>query len=169
MALSRAEQSQKDRARHAKQVARGVILSPSEQSTRDKAAHQKRMQPYYDLIAQEHREAMRKFWLSCLMWVAIIGVVGYGLKVWIDNEMIAANERNKVVQAKYAKWLAYRNANCKLAERMYGLATQNGKFHGSDNATVWKCNNGMQYVISENAENAIKRNQGSMGHIPNVQ
>lgn len=67
----------------------------------------------------------------------------------IANQYDSENfeEENKVMQAKYDKWVAYREKNCKLKEQLFGIRVGEGKFSHTANANSYECNNGMKYTI----------------------
>lgn len=101
-------------------------------------------------------------------WVIII-VLGLGMVSYVrytehQKEVIKDN----LVSTKWAKWVAYRDANCKPVEQMFGLVVGHGKFQSVDNATVYECTSGMRYLISRNAEQNILACRGDPAYIPDV-
>ena len=168
MALSREEQSRIDRARHADRLAKGLVPDPAVQSANDRAAHQRRMQPYYERRKQEERKEFLVGLMKFAFWIAVIAVI-IGL-FWREIEQDAQKRAayNVLVQAKYAKWNAYKHDNCKVVERMYGISTSSGKFHHNDNATVYECKDGLKHVIAQSTVEAIQDNRGSLERIPDV-
>lgn len=134
------------------------MQDPWAQSARDKAAHQARKE-------EAVRLAKRKSTIQWILWpTVVIGTCWF----FINGSNEAAERRNQAVQAKYSKWLAFRDTNCKVAEKAHGISVQSGKFASKDNATVYACNDGVKYVISESAEYDIRRGEGQLGHIPDI-
>jgi hypothetical protein len=136
------------------------IMSSSEQSRRDK-------EKFQSIIAAKNKAENRLFWLKCAGWaLAVAAMVGGCSAMFaVDNRL--AEERDAVVQAKYAKWVAYRDANCKVVEKLYGLSMASGKFSSNDNAVVYDCN-GVKYMMSARAEENIKKHEGDEDFIPEV-
>lgn len=98
------------------------------------------------------------------VWIVIFGTVGTA----IHNGLVKAENDQALVKAKYAKWLAYRDSSCVPIQQMLGIVVGEGKFAHEDNAMVWQCKNGMQYLISRNAEHNIGINNGQLDQIPTV-
>ncbi len=103
-----------------------------------------------------------------LFWVFIIvGGIG-GLIHLVQESNKEKDAEQAITMAKWNKWVAYRDANCKQVEQMKGLVVGQGKFATVDNATVWECTSGMRYLISENVEWRIRNYQGNSSFIPDV-
>lgn len=80
------------------------------------------------------------------------------------NDAIRVNETTKL----WNDWIAYRDANCHVTEKMFGLSETSGKFHQNDNATVYDCV-GVKYVIAESIENAAKSKDLQIWQIPKIE
>lgn len=138
-----------------------MSMSPMEQSARDKAAYRMRKADE----AEKARNDKRKTKGKIALWVAVL-VGGWLLIDHIDDKQAAAYDAQ--VQAKYAKWVAFREANCKVSEKVYGLSMTSGKFSSNDNAVVYECKDGIKYMMSQKVEEAIKAGHGNVSFIPEV-
>lgn len=138
-----------------------MSMSPMEQSARDKAAYRIRK-------AEEQANAKIAKWMYMSKWILFLAVL-VGAWIWIDHIHDTQEAAyNAEVEAKYAKWTAFRDANCKVVEKVYGLSMTSGKFSSNDNAVVYECNNGIKYMMSQAAEQAVKAGRGNASFIPEV-
>jgi hypothetical protein len=96
--------------------------------------------------------------------VIFFGFIGFTVYAFHEsNEQDA--QRAIETTKKWNQWLTYRDSNCKLVEKMYGLSETSGKFHQNDNATVYDCD-GIKYVIAESVEKAAKFGSLDYDQIP---
>jgi hypothetical protein len=139
------------------------LQQSASQSSQDRAAYKANRSQYQ--LERDHAEAVVFVSKSIAWFVGISLLVGF---FWYmsDQDAKRAAEYDKLVQAKYAKWITYRDQNCESFEKLFGVVVRDGKFSSNDNATKYSCKNGMIYTISENAELAINRNDGNLDHIP---
>lgn len=68
------------------------------------------------------------------------------------------------MQAKYDKWINYRNKNCQLTEQIFGMKTGSGKFTQNINANSYQCKNGMKYTLDVNKDSGKQLSED----IPNI-
>lgn len=87
--------------------------------------------------------------------------MAYGL----HDDNVQKEKRIAEVMPKWNAWLAYRDKNCKVSERIYGLSETSGKFHQNDNATVYDCGN-VRIVIAQSVENRAKTQDLYLDDIP---
>ena len=136
------------------------MLQSSTQSAHDKAQYER-------IVSAQRSAENRLFWLKCARWaLGIAAMMGGCVAIKAHDDRVAA-ENDALAQAKYAKWVAYRDANCKTIEKVYGLSMTSGKFSSNDNTVVYDCN-GVKYMMSARAEENIKQRQGNVEFIPNV-
>lgn len=134
------------------------MQNPWAQSVRDKAAYRARKE-------EEARLVKRRSTIQWLFWPTLIFSL-CGFAIYKSNE--DRDRNNQAVQAKYSKWLAYRDTNCTVAEKAHGISVQSGKFATKDNATVYACTDGVKYIISESSEQDIRRGIGQLDAIPDI-
>lgn len=113
-------------------------------------------------LESERLRAERRMEWGAVWFILLLFVIFGFFATRHDNEREEAD--NKVMQAKYDKWVAYRNKNCKLTEQLFGVKIGSGKFSRSTNANSYECKNGMKYTVE------VARDTGKeLSHdIPNV-
>lgn len=101
---------------------------------------------------------------SKISWIVGIVLLGLFLTYMTHVDNVRQEEESALINAKWNKWVAYRDLNCKVTEKLYGMPMQSGKSSYVDNATVYVCKDSMKYVVSQSVEE--KRN--SLDSIPEV-
>lgn len=118
----------------------------------EREQREKEMQAIYDQRfkekqAQERKESYKSFFKTTF-WVSLFAFPMY---VMIHNDNIAADKRQAELTVKLNAWNAYKDKNCTQVEKLYGMQMGSGKFRYVDNGTVYQCNNGMKYTLSDGA------------------
>ena len=72
----------------------------------------------------------------------------------IDSDKKKTDNEKVIATQKWNEWVSYRDKNCHVSEKLYGLSMTSGKFHQDDNATVYECNDGVKYVVAQSIESA---------------
>lgn len=125
-----------------------------------------KMQTLYDKRFKEKQAEERvEFYKSLfkgIFWVAVF-VVPVSIIVHHDN--IEAEQRQKVIDAKLNTWNSYKDKNCQLVEKIFGMQMGSGKFRYVDDGNVYQCKNGVKYTISDKAA----KGQMGLDSIPSIQ
>ena len=107
-------------------------------------------------------------WIGFAAWIVFwVLVVGLFTKAFHDDS-VRDKQREISTTNSWNDWLTYRDKNCKIVEKMYGLSETSGKFHQNDNAVVYECE-GIRYVIAESVENAAKSKSLQEWQIPKIE
>jgi hypothetical protein len=101
------------------------------------------------------------FWV--MFWIASAGMIWHAIHTDNLNDAKRAEETT----AQWNAWVAWRDANCHITERMIGLSETSGKFHQNDNATVYDCG-GVKYVVADSVEYAAKSKSLEYSQIPKL-
>lgn len=131
----------------------------------EREEREKEMQTLYDQRFKEKQAKERiQFYKSLfkgLFWVAVFAVP---VSILVHKGNIEEEKRQQLIDAKLNTWNTYKNKNCKEVEKLFGMQMGSGKFRYVDDGTVYQCNNGMKYTLSDKAA------KGEMGldSIPNV-
>lgn len=83
-----------------------------------------------------------------MLWVSVFAIP-FGMIIHNDN--VEADKRQVVLDAKLNAWNNYKSKNCKEVEKLFGMQMGSGKFRDVDDGTVYQCNNGMKYTLSNKA------------------
>lgn len=131
----------------------------------EREQREKEMQAMYDQRYQEKKAQQRKEFYKSLFkgtfWVSVI-VIPMSIIIHYDN--IDAEKRQAAVNEKLTAWNIYKDKNCKVVEKLYGMQMGSGKFTYVDNGTVYQCDNGLKYTLSDRAA----KGEGSIDSIPQV-
>ncbi len=95
-------------------------------------------------------------WISvsiAVMLLVLFGLSGYiVLVVEPKQERIMAND----VRQAWASWTVWRDQNCKLSEKEYGVQVGLGKGSYRDNAITYSCVGDVKYVINDSVGRAVQ-------------
>lgn len=94
--------------------------------------------------------------LPTLIGVIIIAMCVGRLGVAIHKDNIDAVQHANQVRPLWDKWVEFRDSNCHVTQRLYGISMSNGKFHYNDNMTSYECNNGVTYSVTRSVEEEVK-------------
>jgi hypothetical protein len=89
--------------------------------------------------------------LKIIAGLAFWASIFCGIAYCIHDDNVQSAILEKQARKEWSDWVVYRDANCRVVEKMYGFSESSGKFHQDDNATVYDCG-GMKYVVSESVE-----------------
>lgn len=112
----------------------------------------------------QHGVAMKEYiggFVATAIIVMFFGFIGFA----IHQSNIEDDQRAVETTKQWNEWVAWRDANCHVTERMIGLSETSGKFHQNDNATVYDCG-GMKYVVADSVERAAKSKSLDFSQIP---
>jgi hypothetical protein len=110
---------------------------------------------------------MIKDYISGILATSVLaGVIG--LFTCAIHQGNAEDDQREVETTKqWNAWVVWRDANCRVTERLVGLSESSGKFHQNDNATVYDCG-GVKYVIADSVEYAAKNKSLDFSQIPKL-
>lgn len=94
--------------------------------------------------------------------VAILLSIMVFIMVKQDNEI--NKQREIAIKKKWETWVTYRDKNCKLIEKLYGVNVPGTKMVSTDNANKYECKNGISYTIFESKDNG----NGGLNSIPTI-
>lgn len=109
-----------------------------------------------------------KGWVGAIVTILVLASMPSMIAYGLYDDSVRDKQREISTTKSWNKWLTYRDKNCKIVEKMYGLSETSGKFHQNDNAVVYECE-GIKYVIAESVENAAKRKSLQEWQIPVIE
>lgn len=122
-------------------------------------------QAIYDEKIKQKKVAERtEFYKSCVKFCLIAALFVVPISIIVHKDNIEEEKRQAVLTVKLNTWNNYKKKSCKEVEKIFGMRMGSGKFSYIDDGTVYQCDNGMKYTLSDKAA------KGEMGidSIPNI-
>lgn len=120
---------------------------------------------HINAVKEEQKRSLTRtviFVAACLLIMA--GCAYLGTK-WQQD---AIDEYKPRMQAKYAAWVSYRDANCMVSEKAFGLLPPLNAHSSSRNAIIYMCTDGVKYTVDATLGERVETSTVSLDHIPDV-